>query len=225
MRTGLYDQIKNRPVERIPDDLTTEDIRGFCDAHDVSFHAMGTPPGKSDPDGLGWDDPNRFRVSTRPGMLGGNPRGVTVKLDDVRTWRIGSLSLDASSISSIERLTQAAALADSASSAMRLAVLEQSLRVAFHLLDDNSRRLFAGSEAYLRTVDEIDARWRLDSPIEDASAGARVLGDPDLVAERLLELLNAAILAMHPRARPAFFARPEIQERISLAEQASPPSP
>lgn len=80
----LYDSIKSQPVTKVADDLQAGDIKAFCDAHDVEFFAMGTPPGVG---GTGWDDPAVFRVGTRPGMFGGAPRGRTISLDAVRSWK------------------------------------------------------------------------------------------------------------------------------------------
>ncbi len=56
-------------------DLTTDDFRAFCKAHDVEFYAMGSPEN--------WDDPTVFRVGT----IEWPQRGITVLVSKVDEWK------------------------------------------------------------------------------------------------------------------------------------------
>lgn len=92
MDVVLYDRVKSLVITDFPNDLSSEDIKMFCDEHDVEFFAMGTPPGVG---GSGWDDADVFRVSTRPGMFDGSPRGVTISFAMVREWKDMKIGMSA----------------------------------------------------------------------------------------------------------------------------------
>lgn len=215
----LYDAEKSQPISAPAPDISAQEMLDFCEYYSVEFHAMGTPPGVSDPNKWGWDDPTRFRVST----IGAPARGVTLQLDEVREWKDGVARLDEGQQAQLDELMSAAETVGSAQMVLEQVMLERLVREAVSWFNSWAVKNFNGSDVVKTLISNLDSMVASGRITEDAITSARLCTRTSEVSGQLTELLHQALLPLGANGRAAFFESAPARDLRRIAGEMSKP--
>lgn len=218
MRELRITDIDGKDAQIPPDEqLTPAQIKTFCDAHDVDFHALGTPPGVDDPHGTGWRDTSRMRVGTREGMMGGSSRGITVPFAHVRTWLAETTELPKADAGRLESILDDLRSIGGHRADLETAYLEQLLRTVHASLSAWGREELLRRDAASHAIEALGERFAIGTRFENVVTGARCQEHDYARAMSLSALLRDAILLLPANARKAFFQSEQIKRIEDLS--------
>jgi len=181
--------------------LEPDDVARFCQAHAVSFYAMGTPPGVADPNRLGWKDLSRFRVGTQEAMMGGSSRGITIPLEKVAAWKRDMQALSDDEEALLEDILDAARVIGKRHPAIEVSLIERSLRLVCAAADTWQLGEMARQPSWSAALAFLPAGTSFADDLEDVIAGARIREFDYETAMTLSNVLRDCLRIVPPATR------------------------